>query len=322
MSTRNLFYGPQGLRAGWGLLLYLALAQGMGALLFVILKATVGLPEHVPFTPPVIILGEAIQLVFALVAALILGRIEKRPLAAYGIALRQAFGGLFWEGTLWGILSISAVIGMMALAGGYSVSGLAVHGGEALKNGVLWALALLGVGLYEEIYFRGYPLATLTRGIGFWPAALLLSFLFGAIHYFTKPMETWMDFASVGLIGLFFCDSIRRTGNVWFAIGWHFTYNFGSMFLYGGPNTANEGRPMAGHLLDSSFHGPAWLTGGPMGPEASAFIFVVIAALFWGLHRRFRNTPDQPLVRYFSGSGLPSRSLSQSTETTHQRSPS
>jgi membrane protease YdiL (CAAX protease family) len=284
---RKIFCGPQGLRAGWGLLLYVALAQGLGALLYLLLKATTGLPDHIDFRPLPIALGEGVQLLLALAALAVLSRVERRPFAAYGVALRRAFGARFWEGALWGLLSISAVVGMMALAGGYSVAGLAVHGGTAVRYGVLWALATLGIALYEEIYFRGYPLAALTRGLSFWPAALLLSLLFGALHYFGKPMETWMDFASVGLIGLFFCDAIRRTGDVWLAIGWHFTYNFGSMWIYSGPNTANDGLPMEGHLLASAFHGPAWLTGGPMGPEASAFIFVVIAALFLALRLRF-----------------------------------
>jgi membrane protease YdiL (CAAX protease family) len=288
LQMRDVFLGPQGLRAGWGLLLYVVLLEGMTALLFLALQRMLKLPDNPPWTAGLILGGEAAQLVIALAATALLGRIEKRPLAAYGVPLRAAFGRLFWEGALWGLLSISAVMGMMALAGGYSVSGLAIHGTEALRSSMLWALAFLAIGLCEEIYFRGYPLATLTRGIGFWPAALLLSTLFGAIHYFNKPMETWMDFAGVTLIGLFFCVSIRRTGSVWFAIGWHFAYNFGSMFLYGGPNTGNQGRPIPGHLLDSAFHGPAWLTGGPMGPEASVFIFVVIAGLFPGVHRRFR----------------------------------
>jgi hypothetical protein len=157
-----------------------------------------------------------------------------------------------------------------------------------VRSAVLWALAFLAIGLGEEVYFRGYPLATLTRGIGFWPAALLLSGIFGALHYFEKPMETWMDFTSVGLLGLFVCLSVRLTGSIWFAIGWHFTFNFGSMFVFGGPNTGNQGQPIAGLLLASAFHGPAWLTGGPMGPEASAFVFIVIAASFIGLPWRFR----------------------------------
>jgi uncharacterized protein len=288
---RDVFFGPRGLRAGWGLLLYAVLLEGMTALLFLALQSLLKLPDNPPWTAGLILGGETFQLVMALVATALLGRIEKRPLAAYGVPLRAAFGRLFWEGALWGILSISAVIGMMALAGGCTVSGLAVHGTAALRSTVLWALAFLALGLCEEIYFRGYPLATLARGIGFWPAALLLSIGFGALHYFNKPMETWMDFASVTLIGLFFCVSIRRTGSVWLAAGWHFAYNFGSMFLFGGPNTGNQGRPIPGHLLDSAFQGPAWLTGGPMGPEASVFIFVVIAALFVGIYRRSFDAP-------------------------------
>lgn len=284
---RSVFFGPQGLRAGWGLLLFAALFEAMEVALFLVMQRVLAIPNNPPWTPGLLIGGEGVQLVLALVATAVLARVERRSFVAYGVPLRPAWG-LLGEGALWGILSISALIGMMALAGGYSVTGLAVHGGVALRSAALWALALLAVGLYEEFYFRGYPLATLTRGLGFWPAALLLSLFFGALHYFNKPMETWIDFASVTLIGIFFCDSVRRTGSVWFAVGWHFTYNYGSMFLYGGPNTGNHGQPLPGHLLDSSFHGPAWLTGGPMGPEASAFIFVVIAALFLGLHRRFR----------------------------------
>ena len=287
-ELRDVFFGTQGLRAGWGLLIFGALSEAIVGLLFLALQRMMKLPDNPSWTPGLLLAGEGVQLAIALLATAALGRLEKRSFADYGVPLRSAFGGLFWEGALWGILSIAAVIGMMALAGGYTVSGLNVHGAVALRSTLLWALAFLAIGVAEEIYFRGYPLATLTRGIGFWPAALLLSAIFGALHYFQKPMETWMDFASVGLIGLFFCWSIRRTGNVWFAIGWHFTYNFGSMFVCGSPNTGNRGQPIADHLLASSFHGPQWLTGGPMGPEASALMFVVTAALFVALPLRFR----------------------------------
>ncbi|HXO27236.1 MAG TPA: hypothetical protein VOA80_07830 [Thermoanaerobaculia bacterium] len=52
------------------------------------------------------------------------------------------------------------------------------------------------------------------------------------------------------------------------------------MAAFGGPNTGNDGKPITGHLLASSFHGLPWLTGGPMGPEASLLVFSLIAALF------------------------------------------
>ncbi len=57
----------------------------------------------------------------------------------------------------------------------------------------------------------------------------------------------------------------------------------------GSPNTGNQGgQPLTGRLLESSFHGPDWLTGGPTGAQASVFTLVVIAALFAASHRRFR----------------------------------
>jgi hypothetical protein len=39
-----------------------------------------------------------------------------------------------------------------------------------------------------------------------------------------------------------------------------------------------------GHLLNSSFHGPLWLTGGSIGPEGSALAFVVMAIAFLALN--------------------------------------
>jgi membrane protease YdiL (CAAX protease family) len=283
---RRTFLGPHGLRAGWSLLIFLLAAEVPGGLAGLALQRAGALPDHPAWAPGLILTFEVLSFLLVLAAIALMGWIEGRTFATYGFPLREAFGRKFWTGSLWGLLSISAVVGMMALAGGYSVSGLAVHGGEAVKGAVLWALATLAVGLYEENYFRGYSLFTLSRGMGFWAGAGLLSAVFGAVHYVFKPHETWMDLLSVTLIGLFFCFTVRRTGSVWWAIGWHFTYNFGSLFVFGGPNTGNEGKPVPGHLLASAFHGPDWLTGGPMGPEASVFIFPVIALLFWAFHRR------------------------------------
>jgi hypothetical protein len=42
----------------------------------------------------------------------------------------------------------------------------------------------------------------------------------------------------------------------------------------------DSGTTVTGHLLNSSFHGSRWLTGGSVGPEGSVFVFVVIA-LAW-----------------------------------------
>jgi len=64
----------------------------------------------------------------------------------------------------------------------------------------LWMIANLLIGFSEEFRFRAYLLATLADGIGFWPASILLSIGFGALHYFLKPHERWEDFVSTGLL--------------------------------------------------------------------------------------------------------------------------
>src|SRR5262249_8992159 len=93
---------------------------------------------------------------------------------------------------------------------------------------------------------------------------------------------------SIGLVGLFLCFTVRRTGNLWFAIGFHFAFDFAALILFAAPNTGNQGRPVPGHLLDIAYTGPGWLTGAIRGLEASGRIFAVIAALFLFFHLRPR----------------------------------
>jgi len=289
---RRWFLGDQGLRAGWCVLrfiaVYLALTAGLTWLYLQLDPAAAREPGWVPHT---FIASEAISLLVALLCVALSARLERRSWDAYGLAPRAAFGARFWEGVLWGVVPVSLLMAAIWAAGGWSVAGLAQHGGALAHYALAWALAFLLVGLNEEVLFRGYTLLTLARGIGFWPAALALSAAFGALHYYTKPMETWADGLSTGLIGLFVCYTVRLTGDIWLAAGLHFGWNFTALAVFGGPNTGNDGKPLAGHLLASSFHGPQWLTGGPMGPEASLLVFPLIAALFGACTWRFRRRP-------------------------------
>jgi membrane protease YdiL (CAAX protease family) len=286
---RRWFYGEEGLRAGWCLARFIALF---------LLLSTAGKWLYLRLDPAVLeekgwvlhtqLAAEGLALLLVLICVALSARLEHRSWEAYGLAPRAAFGARFWEGVLWGMVPVSILIAAISAAGGWSVTGLAEHGGALVRHALLWALFFLLVALYEEVLFRGYTLLTLARGAGFWPAALALSALFGAVHYCLKPMETWADGLSTGLLGLFLCTTVRLSGDIWLATGFHCGWNFLAMAVCGGPNTGNDGQPLPGHLLASSFHGPPWLTGGPMGPEASLFVFPLIAALFAACAWRFR----------------------------------
>jgi hypothetical protein len=209
----------------------------------------------------------------ALLAAAIMGRLEHRPLGVYGLPPGGAFRAGFWQGTVWGIAMITAMIFLIRSFGGFSFGDLALHGAQLWGNAALWAVGFICVGLFEEFLFRGYTQFTVETGIGFWPAAIALSAAFGAIHL-QNGGEDKIGALSVFVIGMFFCLTLRRTGNLWFAVGLHAAFDWGETFLYSVPDS---GLVAPGHMLNSSIHGPAWLTGGSVGPEASVMAFAVVA---------------------------------------------
>jgi membrane protease YdiL (CAAX protease family) len=212
-----------------------------------------------------------------------MAKLEARPFGGYGLPGRLAFGKLFWQGALFGLIEISAVIAVIAMLGSYHFGGLAIHGVQLLRWAIFWAACFVMVALYEEFTFRGYLQFTMTQVIRFWPAAVLLSLAFGFVHR-GNPGESKWGLAGVVLVGLFWCLTLRRTGNLWFAVGMHASFDFGETFLYSVPDS---GMVFPGHLSNATLAGPAWLTGGSAGPEASVCDFVILLAFFCVFHRLY-----------------------------------
>jgi membrane protease YdiL (CAAX protease family) len=278
----TLFLKDDGLRAGWRLLLYgfFVAALGFGTL---ILIYQISFPIRDGFSFGNQFLQDSVGFGVVFAAALIMAQIEKRPAGVYGLPVQSAFKGLFWQGYLFGLIEISVVIGLMAIFGGYSFGSLALHGAEIIRWGFSWAICFLFVAFYEEFLFRGYTQFTLSEGIGFWPAAALLSVLFGLVHR-SNPGENSLGVAGVMLVGFFWTFTLRRTGNLWFAVGMHAGFDFGETFLYSVPDS---GMVFSGHLSNAVLHGPVWLTGGTPGPEASVFDFAILIAFFFIFNRLY-----------------------------------
>lgn len=281
--VHTLFVGPEGLRLGWRFVLYLAMAIGIAFLLGALLHFL-----HLTMSRLWMSLVSETQLLMAaVIPAWIMARIERRPFGAYGLPPQLAFGKLFWLGMAWGLVALTVLMLVLRGVGVFYFGGLALHGVRVLKFAAFWGLFFLLVGLFEEFLMRGYSLFTLTKAFGFWPAAAMLSILFGAIHLANQG-EAWIGALAAGLIGFFFCLTLRRTGNLWFAVGFHASWDWGETYLYSVPNS---GTAAPGHLLSSSFHGSPWLSGGSVGPEGSVFVFVIIAGLwvvFDRLHREVK----------------------------------
>jgi uncharacterized protein len=277
----SIFLGPNGWRAGWRFLLYLAM---VAAILFLILPVMRLLEPRIGKLWQMVAV-ETVLVAAVVVPALIMARIEKRRFSTYGLPRQYAFGKLFWIGGLWGIVSLTGLMVCLRGAHVFYFGTLALHGTRIMKFAAFWAVFFVLVGLFEEYLLRGYTQFTLNTGIGFWPAAVLLSAAFGAIHLGNQG-EAWIGALAAALIGLFFCLTLRRTGNLWFAVGFHASWDWGETYLYSVPNS---GTVMPGHLLSSSFHGSPWLSGGSVGPEGSALVFVVMAIMWALFNRLYRN---------------------------------
>ncbi len=144
--------------------------------------------------------------------------------------------------------------------------------------------------LVEDFFYRGYLLFTLTAGIGFWSAALVTSLLMGGAHHF-NPGGHGLGPVAAFLYCMATCVVIRRTGDLWMALGIHSAWSWGEVFFYGIPSSGLRGQ---GHLLSASFHGPTWLTGGTFGPEASwpSLALMVIWVILFSVWLRWREIPE------------------------------
>jgi CAAX protease family protein len=276
---RTVFLNENGLRAGWRLMLYLAIA-----LVFKFcadLAGSLFLDFSLGATSLADLWFEEVS-GFAVVfgAALLMAKLERRPAAVFGLPLHGAFGSKFWLGMILGLSEICVVVGLIAVFGGYSFGPGILRGSAAVLWAIFWVVFFVFVGLLEEFLFRGYTQFTLADGIGFWPAAIFLSLAFGGVHL-RNPGENWLGAADVVITGLVFAFALRRTGNLWLAVGWHTSFDFGESFLFSVPNS---GRILPGHLSHASLHGPAWLTGGVVGPEASLFAFLTMGLAVFVIH--------------------------------------
>jgi membrane protease YdiL (CAAX protease family) len=190
-TLREIFFGSDGLRAGWSLLLYIvllaALIAGGGYLINPHHKPAVtqtnsaaqpntsAQPKPQSSQPPApappallstkaVLLGEGTALLSVLIATWLMAKIERRPTAAYGLGGRHRLRN-FLSGLVWGVSLLSLLVFTLRACGLLVFDARQLFGVSALRFGAVWLAGFLLVGLFEETFFRGYLQFTLARGI-------------------------------------------------------------------------------------------------------------------------------------------------------------
>jgi uncharacterized protein len=284
-----LFIGRDGVRHGWRFLIFAAVIVVVVEFLERPAIGLIGVTFHVDpsaFSAPAIIVSDGFDFIVVLIVTGAFAYCERRRIDSYGLPIHEAFGGFFWNGVITGLAAAVFVETAMLVTGGMRIHGIALHGADRITSPLLWLVAMLFVGAMEEYLFRGYALQSLWRGAGFWPATLITTALFAGDHL-QKPHENAIDIGMIFALAIILCISVRVTGSLWWAVGWHAAFDFGQLFIIGTPN---GGRIPQGRLFDATFPGLAWITGGALGTEASYFMIPVVLGtltyVIWFLRRR------------------------------------
>lgn len=276
----RIFYGPAELRVGWRLGIFLAIVIALiNATNLIVGRLLPGADSTTLF-----LVFQVINFLIFLFASWIMGRIEGRRIADYGLPWRGMFRGQFWQGVLLGFASITGLLVAMRAVGVFYFGSIAVHGTAIWKWAVVYALVFILVAVREEFRARGYGLFTLSAGIGFWPASIVSAAYFGYSHHGNSG-EDWIGLFNASAFGLLACFLLRRTGSLWMPIGLHMAFDWGETYFYG---VADSGQTLPGHLLNSSSSGPAWQSGGTVGPEGSILCTLLIVVVWLSCARWLR----------------------------------
>jgi membrane protease YdiL (CAAX protease family) len=192
--------------------------------------------------------------------------IEKRrvtELAARG-ALSECAAGLAG-----GAVLISASVGLLALLGGYEITG-----SNPWTIVIVPLATMILAGVLEETLFRGIVFRILEKSLGTWIALALSSVLFGALHL-ANPHASWISALAIMVeAGLLLGAAFLLTRRLWMCMGIHIAWNFGGASIYSVPISGEE---LKG-LFTVAVHGPVWETGGAFGIEASVLSVLVCTA--------------------------------------------
>lgn len=280
---RSMFWGQNGLRAGWSLLLYIAIFLAISVLVglelyWVVGRLHPGLLSHKGELYPLpSIARESATLLAVIVATAVMARIERQRTASYGLGGANRVRH-FLIGLVSGFCFLSLLIAILVATGHLQLQFSGAPMSETVRYAAAWGLCFLIVGFTEEWMVRGYPLFTLARGMRFWPGAIALAAAFGLMHWGNHG-ESPFGLTAAALIALVFSLSLWRLGHLWWAIGFHVSWDWAESFFYGTPDS---GLVSVGRLMHAHPVGPLLLSGGTTGPEGSVWVLPVIAlvALF------------------------------------------
>lgn len=197
--------------------------------------------------------------------------IDRENIFSLGFSFRgyakHAFIGLFAAIAIIGIGTLMLVAFKYLRFTGWFINGQDLF----ISLGIMVLVAIA-----EEMVFRGYILNNLMQSTNRYAALAISAAIFGIAHS-TNPNFSWIAFINIILAGFILGINYIYTQNLWYAVLFHFAWNF-----FQGPVVGYE---VSGLNFQSIFQvelsGNEIITGGKFGFEGSivASVLIIIATL-------------------------------------------
>jgi uncharacterized protein len=234
--------------------------------------------------------GEALTVLMTTAAAFLayygfVRLIERRSVSE--LSLPHALKELVLGALLGGFL-FSATIAILWMLGYYKVSGL-----NPWTDMISWFITGVISGTLEELLIRGVLFRIMEESLGTWIALVISALIFGALHLANPNATLWAGLAIAIEAGIMLAAAYVYTRRLWLPIGIHFAWNFVQGGIYGVSVSGIEAKG----LLQSTLSGPALLSGGEFGAEAS--IFAVIVCLAAGIFFVWKSYTQGKFIKPF-----------------------
>ncbi|MDI1240909.1 MAG: type II CAAX endopeptidase family protein [bacterium] len=270
MKGTDILFGSDGYpRSGWRFAIFLALFIILGALFgaVAVLLATLILGTAEPGSAFFLTLNGIVSTAIALFVGWLCGRyLEKLPFEALGASFKNRWLLNLLLGLVGGALTFAVGAGVGVLFGGLSFSLNSDASANSIASTLLISfLVFAAAAAFEEALFRGYILQTFVRSGLAWPAIIITSLAFGAVHL-GNPNANWFSSLNTALAGIWFGVAYLKARDLWFPTGLHLAWNWtqGSIF---GVEVSGLTDIVKQPVLRETDIGPVWLTGGNYGIE-------------------------------------------------------
>ena len=256
-----VFIGDQGLRAGWSVLIFVALFMLFGrAIGFVFTKTHLLIKGDNQLNIRTGFFGELVAFLAMVGAAAVVALIERRRILDYNLTGPRRVPH-FFSGLAAGFAALSLLIGGLVAGGWLHFGPTALSGSNIFLYAAAWAGVFLLVGCVEEGTMRCFFLYTLARGLNFWLSAGIVAAICVDLIVRTKGNGVWGVYA-IAALGVVPCLllNLKKSPSAGF---WYAAWVTSTFFGFG--HTGNNGENWIG-IFTAAFIGfvfcvSVWVTG-------------------------------------------------------------